>query len=122
MTGRGKRSLLFYTFFLYLLELEGYTSSGSTGACCTKNEQFHMRCNYWRANDNEACKKQCDQDRNCKGFSMLAGNSCHIATTSSPCPGPGEGTGPWNEGNKGALDSEAKCQHGDFRGCFIKNA
>ena len=81
-----------------------------------------MRCHYESTNSKDACKLLCNQDRNCKGFTMLVGIFCQLATTSSPCPN--GGIGPWNTQNKGNLDPEATCfmQPSKFGGCFIKNA
>ena len=93
-----------------------------------------MRCWYEDTDNKDDCQSLCNDDRNCKGFTILDGYKCQLATTTEPCPKylgpkyprnyPYGGRGPVQGKNKGNLDPGATCGEppSRFGGCFIKNA
>ena len=106
---------------IFFPETAEYVKSSNEGACCVDSTEQHEGCvihsSYADATE-ETCKRACDNDMFCKGYSIKdvnGGMFCRLATTPSQCPHNWETI----SGGNAPLDPTATCES-SFSGCYVK--
>lgn len=110
----------------YFKSVDGFTykKSSSNTRCSTAQNKLASYCDCRQTFS--TCKKTCDTDPNCKGYSGSVGPDdsvddliCNLATTSD-CASLGNSCSGSYRNNDGALHPSATCSFQNWTGCYIK--